>query len=702
MEIKRDILWRVYLGFLVIVALCIIVLGKAFYIQRFEGKYWKSMADSLHTAIQDVEAERGTIYSEDGQMLSTSLPKYDVYIDFMADGLREKGGKRFKDNIDSLSICLANLFSDQKATEYKKQLQRAYSIKDRYYLLKKKISFQQYRLLREFPLVKLGRNKSGFIADVMPQRLTPFGLLANRTIGLSREDSTKNVGLEKTYDSILRGESGKRLIKYIAGGVRVPVEGSEIEAENGRDIVSTIDVNIQDIAENALMDMMVKNEALQGSCIVMEVQTGKIKAIANLGLHNGNYYEIDNYAVKTSEPGSTIKLITLMNALEDKYVKITDNINIGGGTWNLDGRTIRDDHHSPEVITIKEAFAHSSNVAMSKLAYQYYVKNPQQYYEHFEKLGLTKRSGLDLKEEFRPTVKNPSNKKIWHFQTLASMGFGYDIMLSPIQLLSIYNAVANNGKLMKPYLVSRIEKDGQVVRTIEPQVMNEKICSEETLRQLKECLEAVVIEGTGKPVFTGASYKVAGKTGTAKVNDGVYKYDDGVYQAAFTGYFPADNPKYSCIVVIKNKPHAANYYGGAVAGTVFRTISDKLYVLNLQQPNNLTVQKRDSSFYRFVGLNNDVQKVSAPFNIPFNNSGNALWLNVVNDSIDNRVWRMNSIADAGRVVPDVKGFGLKDAINMLENKGLKVVVKGRGRVVAQSLLPGTKVNKGQQIIIQLV
>ena len=702
MEIKRDILWRVYLGFLVIVALCIIVLGKAFYIQRFEGKYWKSMADSLHTAIQDVEAERGTIYSEDGQMLSTSLPKYDVYIDFMADGLREKGGKRFKDNIDSLSICLTNLFSDQKATEYKKQLQRAYSIKDRYYLLKKKISFQQYRLLREFPLVKLGRNKSGFIADVVPQRLTPFGLLANRTIGLSREDSTKNVGLEKTYDSILRGESGKRLIKYIAGGVRVPVEGSEIEAENGRDIVSTIDVNIQDIAENALMDMMVKNEALQGSCIVMEVQTGKIKAIANLGLHNGNYYEIDNYAVKTSEPGSTIKLITLMNALEDKYVKITDNINIGGGTWNLDGRTIRDDHHSPEVITIKEAFAHSSNVAMSKLAYQYYVKNPQQYYEHFEKLGLTKRSGLDLKEEFRPTVKNPSNKKIWHFQTLASMGFGYDIMLSPIQLLSIYNAVANNGKLMKPYLVSRIEKDGQVVRTIEPQVMNEKICSEETLRQLKECLEAVVIEGTGKPVFTGASYKVAGKTGTAKVNDGVYKYDDGVYQAAFTGYFPADNPKYSCIVVIKNKPHAANYYGGAVAGTVFRTISDKLYVLNLQQPNNLTVQKRDSSFYRFVGLNNDVQKVSAPFNIPFNNSGNALWLNVVNDSIDNRVWRMNSIADAGRVVPDVKGFGLKDAINMLENKGLKVVVKGRGRVVAQSLLPGTKVNKGQQIIIQLV
>lgn len=701
MEVKRDILWRVYLSFLGIVVVCIMVLGKAFYIQNIEGKYWKSMADSLHTAIQDVDAERGTIYSEDGQMLSTSLPKYDIYIDFMADGLREKSGKRFKENIDSLSISLANLFKDQKASEYKKDLQRAYSIKDRYYLLKKKISFQQFQQLRTFPLVRLGRNKSGFIADVVPQRLTPFGLLANRTIGLSREDSTKNVGLEKTYDSVLRGESGKRLIKYVAGGVRVPVEGSEIEPENGKDIVTTIDVNIQDIAENALMDMMTKNEALQGSCIVMEVQTGKIKAIANLGLHNGSYYEMDNYAIKTSEPGSTIKLITLMNALEDKYVKITDNINIGGGTWDLDGRTIRDDHHSPEVVTIKEAFAHSSNVAMSKLAYQYYVKNPQQYYEHFEKLGLTKKSGLDLKEEFRPTVKNPANKRNWHFQTLASMGFGYDIMLSPIQLLMVYNAVANNGKMMKPYLVSRIEKDGQVLRTIEPQIVNEKICSDETLKQLKECLEEVVISGTGKPVFEGVTYKVAGKTGTAKVNDGVYKYTDGVYQAAFTGYFPAENPKYSCIVVIKNKPHAANYYGGAVAGTVFREISDKLYVLNLQQPNNLAAQKRDSSFYHFVGMKNDVQQVSQPFGIPFNNSGNALWMNVVNDSIDNRIWRMNSIADAGKVVPDVKGYGLKDAINLLENKGLKVVIKGRGKVIAQSILPGTTVNKGQQIIIQL-
>jgi cell division protein FtsI (penicillin-binding protein 3) len=316
-------------------------------------------------------------------------------------------------------------------------------------------------------------------------------------------------------------------------------------------------------------------------------------------------------------------------------------------------------------------------------------------------LGLTKKIGIDLKEEFRPTVKNPANKKTWHYQTLVSMGFGYDIMLSPVQLLSVYNAVANNGKMMKPYLVSRIEKDGMVLKTIEPQVINEKICSDETLRQLKECLEEVVISGTGQPVFKGVPYKVAGKTGTAKVNDGRFKYTDGVYQAAFTGYFPADNPKYSCIVVIKNKPHAANYYGGAVAGTVFREISDKLYVLNLQQPNSLAVQKRDSSLYRFVGLNKDVANVTTGFHLPFSNAGNALWLNVQNDSADNRIWKTNALTESSRVVPDVKGFGLKDAINMLENKGLKVMVKGRGKVVAQSILPGTPINKGQQIIIQL-
>jgi cell division protein FtsI (penicillin-binding protein 3) len=283
MEVKKDILWRVYLGFLGLIGFGILVLGKAFYTQKFEGGYWKSMGDSLHTKIIDLDAERGTIYSEDGSMLSTSIPQFDIYFDFGAEGLRQKDGERFFTHIDSLSLSLAQLFHDKTEATYKQELVQAYKDKDRYYLLRKKVSFEQYKLLRDFPLIRLGRNKSGFIAEVRTKRLNPFGELGFRTIGLYREHS-KLVGLERSFDSVLRGTSGKRLVRFVAGGVMMPVEGFEVEPENGQDVYTTIDVNIQDIAERALMRKMQANQALEGTCIVMEVATGKIKAMANLGL----------------------------------------------------------------------------------------------------------------------------------------------------------------------------------------------------------------------------------------------------------------------------------------------------------------------------------------------------------------------------------------------------------------------------------
>nr|HPI00232.1 penicillin-binding transpeptidase domain-containing protein [Chitinophagaceae bacterium] len=350
-----------------------IVLGKAIYIQQVQGKYWRSMSDSLHVRYEALNAERGTIYSEDGNMLSTSIPEFDVYIDFAADGLREKNGKRFKENIDSLSINLANLFKDQKADIYKKELQNAYNNEDRYYLLKRKISFPQYQELCSFPLVRLGRNKSGFIASMHTKRLNPYQLLANRTIGLARENA-QNVGLEQTYDSLLKGSTGKRLMRYMAGGAWSPVEGSEIEPEDGKDILTTIDVNIQDIAENALMRMMQDNQAEHGTCIVMEVKTGKIKAIANLGrTPNGNYGENYNYAITASEPGSTFKLATLLSVLEDKHVNLNSMVNLEGGVWQVAGRTVYDsEKHGRTDVTVQQAFELSSNVGKAKLAWMYY------------------------------------------------------------------------------------------------------------------------------------------------------------------------------------------------------------------------------------------------------------------------------------------------------------------------------------------
>src|SRR5258708_6362601 len=282
MEVKRDILWRVYLCFLGIVALSLGGLGKVFYIQHAQGAYWRGLSDSLHQKFIELDAERGTIYSEDSSMLSTSIPYFNVYIDFGADGLREKNGRRFTDNLDSLSLCLANLFHDQSAAAYRRDLLKGYRTNDRYYLLQSNVSFEKYQQLRSFPLVRQGRNKSGFIAEVNNKRLNPFGLLANRTIGLARANA-QNVGLERTYDTLLKGEVGRRLVRYIAGGTYIPVEGYEIESENGKDIITTLDVNIQDIAENALLKELTENEAEHGTCIVMEVATGKIKAIANLG-----------------------------------------------------------------------------------------------------------------------------------------------------------------------------------------------------------------------------------------------------------------------------------------------------------------------------------------------------------------------------------------------------------------------------------
>ncbi|MBN8788188.1 MAG: transpeptidase family protein [Terrimonas sp.] len=708
MEVKKDILWRVSLCFLGIVALSLFIIGKAFYIQQVQGEYWKGMSDSLHLSYRTLDADRGTIYSEDGSMLSTSIPFFDIHIDFMADGLREKEGKRFTTNLDSLSIGLSKIFQDQSAAAYKKQLQAGYKKKDRYYLLKKKVSFQQYQALRTLPLVRQGRNKSGFIVEDMEKRLTPFGLLANRTIGLARtyvdnnrQVVTQNVGLEKTYDSLLKGVSGKRLVRRISGGAYVPVEGSEIEPENGKDIVTTLDVNIQDITQTALMRMMTDNQALEGTAIVMEVATGKIKAIANLGLMpDGSYFEKDNYALKTSEPGSTIKLVTLMSVLEDKYVTLNDMIDIDGGVWMLNGRRIQDAEKSPKShLTIKESFEHSSNVAMAKLAYTYYSKSPAKFVQHYENLHLTSRTGVDLKEEFRPMVKNPKRKD-WHMQTLPSMGFGYEVMLSPLQILMIYNAVANNGKLMKPYLVNKVEKDGNVLTAFEPQVLNEKICAEQTLHQLQECLAAVCIDGTAKRVFKTAVYHAAGKTGTAKVNDGNFKYTDGVYQSSFAGYFPVEKPKYSCIVVIKNKPRSAQYLGGSVAAPVFREIADKLYAGDIEDmPVYIAKTATDSIKYKWSGYSSDTKNILKEMNIPFiDSAAKEEWGYVYND---NNTPGIKALAVNENQVPDVKGMGLKDALFLLENMNLKVQVKGKGKIINQSLAAGQTIGKGQTIMLEL-
>lgn len=667
------------------------------------------MSDSLHQRIEPLDAERGTIYSEDGQMLSTSIPTFDIYMDMEADGLREKKGKRFKENIDSFSISLSRYFGDRTAAEYRHDLESAYRKNDRYYLIRKKLSFEDYKAFREFPLARFGRNKSGVIVEVNSKRLTPFQLLANRTLGLSRDYVASNgkikkmnVGLEKSYDSSLTGQKGERLVRFIAGGVAVPVEGYKVEPENGKDIVTTIDVNIQDITESALMKMMLQSESQYGTAIVMETKTGKIKAIANLGRQkDGSYWEDDNYALRVTEPGSVIKLLTLLSVLEKGTSSLTDLVEVGNtGQMQVGPRIVNDAERQPKPVeTVEECFAHSSNVGMSKVAYKAFGNNPKEFREYIHRFHLDMPTAIDLKDIPKPRIA-PLDNKNGGLMNMITMSFGYAIQISPLNTLTLYNAIANDGRMMKPYLVNGIREDGNAIEQFQPTVLEEKICKPEFVKAAKECMQAVVQIGTGKPAFENMPFDVAGKTGTAHVADGKIKYDDGVYQATFVGYFPAEQPQYTCIVVIRTKPHAFLHYGGQVAAPVFREIATKLYAMYVDKKNvtNYAIV-RDSSAYFYAGYAKDIKNVFSSLNMEFEDS--ALQNNWTNVYARNLMPVMKGISVQGKLMPDVKGMGLRDALYLLENIGVKVVAKGKGKIINQSVPAGTPLTKGFTVVVEL-
>ena len=683
------------------VLLSFVVLGRVLYIQQAQGKYWRSLSDSLHQKFIELDAERGTIYSEDGQMLSTSIPFFDIYMDFGAEGLRDKGGKRFKENIDSFSLSLANFFEDKTAKEYKKELQLAYNEKDRYYNLKKGLSFDQYKSFREFPLVRLGRNKSGVIVEVKTKRLNPFGMLARRTIGLARQNA-QNVGLERTYDSLLKGTTGKRLVRYVGGSAYVPVDGYEIDPENGKDIITTLDINMQDIANNALMKMMVQSEAEYGTCLVMETATGKVKAIANLGRgKNGNYDEALNYALRTTEPGSTIKLATLLAVLDEGSSKINDLVEVGTtGQQYVGVRNVTDAERSPKpLMTVRECFAHSSNVAMSKLAYKAFAQEPDKFKSYLHKFRLDKKTGLGLVGEEPPVLpKLKRNREGLHAMLTAS--FGYAIEVSPLHTAMLYNAVANGGKMMQPYLVNSIKRNGVTVEEFEPTVLDEAIAKPATIKAARQAMEAVVTEGTAKTVFADCPFPVAGKTGTAHVAAGDIKYHDGVYQASFAGYFPADKPEYTVVVLVRTHPHAAMHYGGQLAAPVFKEVATKLFAMYVKQKRtNATNLVADSTAHMYAGYKKDIKQVLQTIGVKHVDGGaSAPWarLSAENNQV---IVRANPVAK--KVMPDVQGMNVKDAVYLLENMDVKVAISGRGKVVMQSIAAGTPIRRNERITLLL-
>lgn len=709
MEFKKDILWRVYLVYVCVCLFAIFIISKVVIIQFVEGDKWRAYADSLRIREFDIEAVRGNIFAADGSLLATSLPYYEVGIDINTDYLTDK---RFNDGVDSLALCFNKMFRDKSKKEYAKILRKARASGDRYVVLKRNVSYNQLQEMKRFPIFRYGRNKGGFIYMQTNRRERPFKMLAARTIGYER-DGIKPVGLEGAYDTILDGTSGKRLMQKIAGGVWMPLRNeNEVEPQDGADLVTTIDINIQDVAENALMKQLIRHGAGYGCVVLMEVSTGQIKAIANLTRKDSlNYVEDYNYAIAAAtEPGSTFKLASLMAAMEDYNVKLTDKVEVNDGHHKFFDRTMKDSHRPDKpVMTIKEVFEHSSNVGVAKTITKYYSKNPQKFVDRLYAMDMHEKIGLSIPGEGtikikKTTTKDP--KDPWTGVTLPWMSIGYETLMTPMKTLVLYNAVANNGVMVKPMFVKEVRRHGKPVQKFETEVINPAIASKETISKARKMLEGVVENGTAK-TLGATSYKVAGKTGTAQIaKGGIYKMDGKAsYQASFVGYFPADNPKYSCIVIVM-APTGDAYYGGAVAGPVFKEIADKVYSNSLEIHKEINRTKPQFALKAPVIHAGDQQEISTVLNtlkIRTSGAGEEEWARgIMGDSLSVKLTPSRVESDLKKgLVPDITGMSLRDAIYLLENHGMNVRIKGTGVIKKQSLQAGTRFTKGTQIILEL-
>ncbi|MCL7989140.1 transpeptidase family protein [Sphingobacterium sp. lm-10] len=704
MNIRKSILIRVYLAFGLMVFGALLVFGKLLHVQYVDGDKWQTIADSLTIKERVVEAARGNIYSNDGSLLATSVPEYTIRFDAMA--IPEENSDVFQSRVDSLAARLSQFFGDKSARQYLTQLKEARAKGQRYMLLKRNVSHQDLKELKTFPLLKTfkeGRSRfsGGLIAVQENKRILPFTNLAARTIGYRNEEY--RVGLEGAFGDYIEGKSGMQMMQRIAGGVWVPVSREvEIAPVDGSDIIATIDVNMQDMAQRALEKQLIQSNADNGCVILMEVETGEIRAIANFTKDtDGVYREKFNYAIaQGADPGSTFKLASYLAALDDGYVDTTTVIDIGNGTYKVPSHTIRDSHAPKKSrVSVQEAFEESSNVAVTKMIHTHYGNNPGKFINKLHSWGLNKPLGLQIPGEGDPWVKTPESRS-WSKLSLIQMAYGYEMKLTPLQTLTLYNAVANDGKMIAPLFVKEIRNLGNTVERFEARVINKQIASEEAIDKMQGMMRSVMTNGTGKRLRSPL-YNAAGKTGTAQMADGSRGYGARRYQSSFAGYFPAEKPKYSMIVVIRNPRNG--YYGGSVAGPVFKELADMVYANDLSLHAKFETRKvnskGDKTPHTLVGSKEASAKVYAWMGLQVNDW--AALTRPVKDSAQRSTNAFTETQFTEGVVPSVLGMGLMDAIYAMENAGFKTSVKGKGRVVSQSLLAGQKLTAGSKVLLEL-
>lgn len=713
-NVKKDILFRIYLVYFATILFGVVIIGKIVKIQFVEGEEWRKISKNRNFRFDDIKAIRGNILSADGKQLVLSKPVYDITFDPLSEHLVEDTAF-FNKNINPLADSLQKRFGIDKKKFLKdiKNIRKPGGKKNRSYVIVKNIDFIQKELIGSFPIFNKGQTKGGFIVKERYVPAYPFGTLAKRTLGIAEDN--KKFGLNWCYDKELSGTVGKQYEQRMKGGDWLPV-GSDsvkrIEPQNGYDVVTTIDFKLQDFAESELSKKIKEHNANWGCIILMEVETGHIKAIANLthDTTKGTIKEDDNYAVShLIEPGSTFKLATLMAAHEDGHIKINDTIDCGGGEFTIYDTKFTDTRKwGYGRVSVRDIFKVSSNIGVVKIIERYYnykiagestkMRNlrRQKFINKLYDMRLDRTVNTEIENEPKPRIKNMNFSNI----SLLKMAYGYELMMTPLQMLTFYNAVANNGKMVKPMFVSEIRDGNRIVKKIQPTVLKEKIASQATIDFAKILCEAVVKEGTAKCIDSSNYYQIAGKTGTSKINHPIEGYKHSRYYiSSFVGYFPADKPKYSSIVIIY-EPKQSGYYGAVVSAPVFKAIADKVYSSELavfDEKNIIATKDCKPSFQK--GYQKDFEKIYSKLGINTTiENENSEWT-VVEEK--DSITKLKSTTFSDKIVPNVVGMSLKDATYLLENKGFKVLFNGIGVVKEQVPTSGGFYKKGDTITLTL-
>ena len=712
---RKKIIKRYKVVAYAMLAVGLVVLFKVAYIATAKRSYWMKVAATLKRDSVDVKPIRGNILSCDGRLMASSLPEYRLYMDFKAGGdENETRDSLWEAKVDSICMGLHEIFPEKSAAEFKKHLEEGRSRGSRHWpVWRRRVSYSTFSDVKKLPVFNLSANKGGFHFEKFNARQRPFGSLAKRTIGdLYGAKDTAQFGLELSYDSILRGKVGKInrqkvRNKFLDITVQDPV--------NGADIVTTIDVNIQDLAERSLVDELKLINGNVGVAVVMEVKTGDIKAIVNMAkCADGEYYEIKNSAVSDLlEPGSVFKTASLMVALDDGVVDTTYTVDTGSGIWDMYGAKMRDHNWHRggyQVLTLPQTLEYSSNIGVSRIIDKYYGKNPEKFVQGLDRIGIREDLKLPIVGYAPPRIRMPKKNKRgqyvnWSKTALPWMSIGYETQVPPISTLTFYNAIANGGTMMRPRFVKAVMKDGQVIREFPPQVIKQRICKEKTLREITTILEHVVSQGLGKKAGS-TSFKVAGKTGTAQISKGAAGYKSGTmnYLLSFVGFFPADNPRYSCIVCIQRPGLPAS---SGFSALVFHNIAEGIMAQSIKLDvsdarDSLSILMPDVKSGDMFAANYVLTRLGIPTNKNWDgdySKGNPVWGVAERQHADVALRKVKAYSSG--VVPDVKGMGARDAVYALESRGVRVRLSGRGKVTQQSLAPGHVIRKGEVCSLKL-